>query len=45
MQAFKEHITLASMLGVSLVTTAWHIIGLQMEERPPAIKGSCEYTE
>jgi hypothetical protein len=29
---------LLSMLGVSCVTTAWSILWLLMEERPPAIK-------
>ena len=27
------------------VTTAWRVLGLRMEERPPDIEGSCEYTE
>jgi len=36
---------LASMLGGSLVTTAWQILRLQMERRPPDTEGSCEYTE
>jgi hypothetical protein len=27
------------------VTTAWRILGLRMEERPPAMEGSCEYIE
>ena len=27
------------------VTTAWHIIGLRMEERPPIWKSSCDYIE
>jgi hypothetical protein len=26
-----------------LVTIAWHVLGLQMEGRPPAMEGSCEY--
>jgi hypothetical protein len=26
-------------------TTAWHILRLQIEERPPAMEGSCEYIE
>jgi hypothetical protein len=25
------------------VTTAWSVLGLRMEERPPAMEGSCEY--
>jgi hypothetical protein len=28
-----------------LVTTAWHVLGLQMEGQPPAMEGSCEYIE
>jgi hypothetical protein len=27
------------------VTTAWRVIRLQMKERPPVMKGSCEYIE
>jgi hypothetical protein len=27
------------------VTTAWHVLGLGMEERPPVMEGSCEYIE
>jgi hypothetical protein len=27
------------------VTTAWRVLGLRMEERPPGMKGSCEYIE
>jgi hypothetical protein len=34
-----------SMLGGFPVTMAWLILGLGMEERPPTIEGSCEYTE
>jgi hypothetical protein len=34
----------ATMLGGS-VTTAWCVLRLRMEERPPAIEGSCEYIE
>jgi hypothetical protein len=26
-------------------TTAWHVIGLRMEERPPVMEGSCKYIE
>jgi hypothetical protein len=25
------------------VTTAWRVLGLRMEERPPNMEGSCEY--
>jgi hypothetical protein len=27
------------------VTTAWCVLGLLMEEQPPAMEGSCEYNE
>jgi hypothetical protein len=27
------------------VTTAWRVLRLRMEERPPDMEGSCEYTE
>jgi hypothetical protein len=27
------------------VTTAWRVLGLRTEERPPAMEGSCEYIE
>jgi uncharacterized cysteine cluster protein YcgN (CxxCxxCC family) len=27
------------------VTTAWRVLGLRMEEQPPAVEGSCEYIE
>jgi hypothetical protein len=27
------------------VTTAWHVVRLLMEERPPVMEGSCEYIE
>jgi hypothetical protein len=27
------------------VTTAWRVLGLRMEERPPDMEGSCECTE
>jgi hypothetical protein len=27
------------------VTTAWRVLGLRMEERPPAMEVSCEYIE
>jgi len=33
------------MLGGSLVTTAWRVLRLRMEERPPHTEGSCEYIE
>jgi hypothetical protein len=34
-----------SVLGGFPVTTAWCVLGLRMEERPPAMEGSCEYIE
>jgi hypothetical protein len=34
-----------AMLGGSLATTAWHVLGLRMVGEPPAMDGSCEYTE
>jgi hypothetical protein len=34
-----------SMLCGFPVTTAWHILRLRMEERPPAMEGSCKYIE
>jgi hypothetical protein len=37
-------ITLA-MLGGVPVPTAWRVLGLRMEERPPAMEVSCEYIE
>jgi hypothetical protein len=27
------------------VTTAWHTLGLRMEERPPTMEDRCEYIE
>jgi hypothetical protein len=27
------------------VTTAWRVLRLRMEERPPVMQGSCEYIE
>jgi hypothetical protein len=27
------------------VMTAWRVLGLRMQERPPALEGSCEYVE
>jgi hypothetical protein len=33
------------MLGGVPVPTAWRILGLLMEERPPAMEVSCEYIE
>jgi hypothetical protein len=28
-----------------LVTTAWRVLSLRIEERPPAMESSCEYIE
>jgi hypothetical protein len=33
------------LLGGVPVPTAWHVLGLRMEERPPAMEVSCEYIE
>jgi hypothetical protein len=32
-----------SMISGVPVTTAWRVLGLRMEERPPNMEGSCEY--
>jgi hypothetical protein len=45
MQPFTLVLHLQAMLGGSLVTTAWHILRLQMEGSPPGTEGSCEYIE
>jgi hypothetical protein len=34
-----------SQCQVCPVPTAWRVLGLRMEERPPAMEGSCEYIE
>jgi hypothetical protein len=34
-----------SMLGRVPVPTAWRVLGLRMEERPPAMEVTCEYIE
>jgi hypothetical protein len=34
-----------TMLGGSLVTTAWRVLRLWMEGSPLVMEGSCEYTE
>jgi hypothetical protein len=34
-----------SMLGGIPVPTAWRVLGLRMEERPPDMEVSCEYIE
>jgi hypothetical protein len=33
------------MLGGIPVPTAWRVLGLRMEERPPDMEVSCEYIE
>jgi hypothetical protein len=33
------------MLGGIPVSTAWRVLGLRMEERPPDMEVSCEYIE
>jgi hypothetical protein len=42
---FENTAQFKPMLGESLLTTAWCVLGLQMEGRPPVIEGSCEYIE
>jgi hypothetical protein len=37
----EEH----TMLGGIPVRTAWRVLGLRMEERPPDMEVSCEYIE
>jgi hypothetical protein len=34
-----------TMLGGSLVTTAWRVLRLRMEGSPPGTEGSCEHIE
>jgi hypothetical protein len=34
-----------TMLGGVPVPSAWSVLGLRMEERPPAMEVSCEYIE
>jgi hypothetical protein len=34
-----------AMIGGSLVSTAWRVLRLRMEGRPPDTEGSCEYIE
>jgi hypothetical protein len=36
---------IGTMLGGVPVPTAWRILGLRMEERPPDMEVSCEYIE
>jgi hypothetical protein len=42
---YKLTVLTQTMLGGVPVPTAWRVLGLQMEERPPAMEGSCEYIE
>jgi hypothetical protein len=35
----------SAMLGGFTVTMAWRVLRLRMDERPPAMEGSCEYIE
>jgi hypothetical protein len=42
---FAKVRTRKAMLGGSLVTTAWHVLGLRMEGNPLGTEGNCEYTE
>jgi hypothetical protein len=39
------HLILLDLLGGFPVTTSWRVLGLRMEERPPAMEDSCEYIE
>jgi hypothetical protein len=40
----ESYIYVYSMHDKSVpVTTAWRVLGLRMEERPPDMEGSCEY--
>jgi hypothetical protein len=41
----KMYVREISMLGGSLVTTAWRVLRLRMEGSPPVTEGSCEYIE
>jgi hypothetical protein len=38
-------LVLISLLGGIPVPTAWRVLGLRMEERPPDMEVSCEYIE
>jgi hypothetical protein len=42
---FFTLIYLLAMLGGIPVPTAWRVLGLRMEERPPDMEVSCEYIE
>jgi hypothetical protein len=41
---FQSHIVPSGAFQVP-VPTAWRVLGLRMEERPPAMEVSCEYIE
>jgi hypothetical protein len=41
----SDEIFAKSMLGGIPVPTAWRVLGLRMEERPPDMEVSCEYIE
>jgi hypothetical protein len=42
----KLHVSLHSYRNKSVpVTTAWRVLRLRMEERPPDMEGNCEYIE
>jgi hypothetical protein len=40
-----KFIHVKAMLGGIPVPTAWRVLGLRMEERPPDMEVSCEYIE
>jgi hypothetical protein len=40
-----NYYTINTMLGGVSVTTAWRVLGLRMEEQPPAMEVSCDYIE
>jgi hypothetical protein len=46
-QAFKGNnfANVGFELGGSLVSTAWRVLRLQMEETPSGMEGSCEYNK
>jgi hypothetical protein len=42
---YELNIVPCFMLGGIPVPTAWRVLGLRMEERPPDMEVSCEYIE
>jgi hypothetical protein len=42
---FRVTVVALTMLGGSLVSTAWRVLRLRMEGSPPSTEGSCEYIE